>query len=58
MVTKNQNGQALLEMTLVMSMFILFFLFLQKGMESQKRSFNKWKMGHDTKIEFKKNNQK
>ncbi len=58
MGTKNKKGQALLEMALVMSMFLLFWIFLLKSAENQKKSTKKWKLGHDTKIEFKKSNEK
>ncbi len=56
MGSKNQKGQALLEMALVMSMFLLFWMFIQQSVESQKKGFKKWKIGHDTKIQFQKNN--
>jgi hypothetical protein len=56
MDTQNQKGQALFEMTLVMSMFLLFWIFFQKSVDSQKQSSRKWKIGHDTKIQFKKDN--
>ena len=56
MGTKNQKGQALLEMTLVMTMFLLFWMFLQKSVDSQKHGFKKWKIGQDAKIQFQKNN--
>lgn len=58
MGTKNKKGQALLEMALVMSMFLLFWIFLLKSVESQKKSTKKWKLGHDAKIELKKSNEK
>ena len=54
MGTKNQKGQALLEMSLVMTMFLLFWIFLQKSVDSQKHNFKKWKIGSDAKIEYKK----
>lgn len=54
MDTQNQKGQALFEMVLTMSMFLIFWIFVQKSIENQKLGFKKWKIGHDTKIEFKK----
>ncbi len=56
MGTQNQKGQALLEMALVISMFLLFWIFVQKSILLQKNNTKKWKIGHDTKIEFKKDN--
>lgn len=51
---KNKKGQALIEMFLVMSMFLIFWMFLQKSIDSQKKSSRKWKIGHDTKIQYSK----
>ena len=58
MDTKNQKGQALIEMFLVMSMFLLFWMFLQKSIETQKQSSKNWKIGHNAKIQFKKESEK
>ena len=55
MAPQNRKGQALVEMALVLSMFLLFFMFVQKSAEYQKAGFKKWKIGHDSKIRFKKN---
>jgi hypothetical protein len=56
MGTQNQKGQALVEMALVMSMFFLFWMAFQKSIDSQKSGIKKWKIGHDAKVQFKKNN--
>ena len=58
MDTKNQKGQALLEMALVMTMFLMFWIYIQNSVGNQKKTLNKWKIGYDSKIQFKKNTQK
>jgi competence protein ComGC len=58
MGTKTSKGQALTEMILVLAMFALFGMFLLRSIDNQKKNFKKWRIGHDAKIQFKKNDQK
>ncbi len=58
MDTQNQKGQALVEMALVTTFFLIFWIFVQKGLDQQKQKFKKWKIGYGTKVEYQKNYKK
>lgn len=56
MDTKNQKGQAVIEMALVLSMFLLVWAFVQSQAKTQKYRMKKWKVGHETRIEVSQKN--
>lgn len=53
MDTQNSKGQAVIEMALVLSIFLIVWIFVQNQIQVQKKQFKKWKVGHETRIEIK-----
>lgn len=54
MVTKNSKGQAFLEMTLSLMIFVTIWLFVQTSIKKHKNDFHKWEIGRETQNRFQK----
>lgn len=55
MVAKNSQGQAFLEMTLSLMLFVGIWLFVQSSIKKHKKDFHKWEIGRETQSRFQKN---